>query len=103
MKFFYIDKLNTLNGLIKKLNFENIERKEDFKFRMTKNDYLLISDSSDFEGLEKFKNIIVLVKNKDYKNIYSLIKSYNVLDVIDIGMSTEYIANRITRLVGEKE
>ena len=101
MKFFYIDKNNSLNKLINNFEFENIERKEDCKFRMTKYDYALISDSDSFDGLEKLKNIIVLVSNKEYKHIWKMVSSYKVLDVIDINMSSEYIVKRINRLVKE--
>lgn len=102
MKFFYVDKFNNLNKLVKNFDFESIERKEDCKFRMTKNDYVLISDEDSFEGLEKLKNVIVLVKNKEYKHIWKIANSYKVLDVIDIGMPIEYIAKRVSRLVDEK-
>ena len=102
MKFFYIDKFNDLSNFIKNFDFEAIERKEDCKFRMTKNDYVLISDSDSFEGLEKLKNIIVLVKNKDYKFIWKLSNLYKTIDVIDINMPVEYIVKRINRLVVDR-
>lgn len=101
MKFFYIDKNNNLSKIINKFEFENIERKEDCKFRMTKSDYVLISDLESFEGLDKLKNIIVLVDNKDYKHIWRIVSLYKVLDVIDINMSSEYIIKRVSELVKE--
>lgn len=101
MKFFYIDKNNSLNKLVNNFEFENIERKEDCKFRMTKSDYVLISDLESFEGLDKLKNIIVLAANKEYKHIWKIVSSYKVLDVIDMNMTNEYITKRINRLVKE--
>lgn len=102
MKLFYVDKFNCLNKLVKSFDFETIERKEDCKFRMTKNDYVLISDADSFDGLEKLKNIIVLARNKDYKHIWKISNEYKVLDVIDINMPIEYIVKRVKRLVAEK-
>lgn len=102
MKIFCIDKYNNLNKIIKNLDCESVERKEDCKFRMTKNDYVVISDCDDFNGLEKLKNIIVLVKDKNYKHIWKISNSYKTLDVIDINMPNEYIVKRIKRLVDEK-
>ena len=101
MKVYYVDKFNNLIKIIKNLNYESVERKEDCKFRMTKNDYVIISDIDNFEGLEKLKNIIFLVKNKEYKSIWEILNSYKVLDVIDINMPVEYITKRINRLVDD--
>lgn len=102
MKIYFVDKYNTLNKFIKEFDFENIERKEDCHFRMTKNDYVIFSDENDFDGLDKLKNIIILVKSKDYKHIWRLVTDYKTLDVIDIDMPTSYVAKRINRLVCEE-
>ena len=101
MKVFCIDKFNTLNKYIKNLDKDSIEIKENCKFRMTKCDVVITSDENSFEGLEKLKNIIILVKNKDYKFIWKLVNSYKTIDIIDINMPEEYILNRIKRVVSE--
>lgn len=106
MKIFLIDKYNNLNKFeksLKEIEIENIEKKENCKFRMTKNDYILTSDENDLEGLDKLKNIIILVKNKEYKHIWNFVNRYKTLDVIDINMPSEYVAERIKRLVSDEK
>ena len=102
MKLFFIDKYNELGNCLKELKkyeIENVERKEDCKLKMTKNDSIIFCDGNDFDGLEKLKNIIVLIKNKEKKYVWKLINNYKTIDVIDFEMPVEYICERIERLV----
>lgn len=106
MKIFFVDKYNNFNKLIKYIHdngIESIERKEDLKFRMTKNDYVIMPDENPFEGLDKCKNIIMLASSKEYKHIWKLVNSYKTLDVISEDMPNEYILGRIKRLVVTEE
>lgn len=102
MKLFFVDKYNELRNCIKELknyDIENIERKEDCKFKMTKNDFVVFCDDNDFDGAEKLKNIIMISKQKEKKNIWNIVNNYKTIDVIDFEMPVEYICRRIERLV----
>lgn len=106
MKIFLIDKTRKLKRISKALEtsgVENIESKEDLKFRMTKNDYLILSDEDNLDGLEKLKNIILLVKDKNYKYIWNFINKYKILDIIDLELNEDYIANRIIKIVRSEQ
>ena len=78
MKIFLIDNcilIKRINRLLEEMTVEGIEVKDNCKFKMTKNDYVIISDEVNLEGLEKLKNIIILTKNKDYdRTIYSFVR-----------------------------
>lgn len=102
MKIYFVDKENHFNKLIQRIKqevAETVERKEDLKFRSTKNDYIIVCDESLLDGLEKQKNIIFLVKNKEYKHIWKLSNNYKTVDLIDTEMCEDYIVKRIKRLV----
>lgn len=102
MKIFLIDegiKIKRINKELEKYEIENIELKENCKFKMTKKDYMIITDDSKFDDLEKLKNIIIIVKNKDYKYIWQLANTYRTIDIIDSNMSDEYIAKRIEKII----
>ena len=80
-------------------NYEiSIEDKEDSNFKMTKNDFVLISDESkSLDGLEKLKNIIVLTQNKDYRYIWNIANNFKIIDIIDNDLTEDYISNRIVK------
>ena len=65
MKIFVVDKFNEFAKVIRKLEkigYDGVERKENLKFRMTKNDYVILDDKQELEGLEKLKNILKELK-----------------------------------------
>ena len=79
----------------------NLEVREDCKFRMTKNDYVILSDElNDWSGLEKLKNIIMLVNKKEEKYIWNLVNQYHMVDIIDSNCDEKYILHRIEKIVG---
>ena len=90
MKIFVVDKFNEFAKVIRKLEkigYDGVERKENLKFRMTKNDYVILDDKQELEGLEKLKNI-------------KMVNDYKTIDIIDSGVSEEYLVNRIDKLLG---
>ena len=95
--------IKRVNRILEDMGIEGIEAKENCKFKMTKNDFVVVSDEVKIEGLEKLKNIIILTKDKDYKYIWRLSNMYKTVDIIDGSMSEEYIAKRILKMVGREE
>ena len=104
MKVFLIDNVRKMKRLRSMLEDKlNIESKDNCKFKMTKNDYVIISDEIGFpDELEKLKNIIFLIKDKSYKNIWRLANNYKAVDIIDSNLDEEYISYRICRLIQEE-
>ena len=106
MKIYFVDKLKKFGSLINELeslDIAPIEIKENCKFKMTKNDYVIFDTQNDFEGIEKLKNIIFLVKDQDYKYIWKLANSYKSVDIIDTKENIEYISKRIEKRIKVKE
>lgn len=101
MKIYIVDKYNELNKLINEFNEDNIEIKNDCKFKMTKNDFLIVCEK--MEGLEKLKNIFFLTKSNDYKYIWNLANNYKTIDIIDFKLSADFIVNRIKNKIKEIE
>ena len=103
MKIFVVDKFNEFAKVIRKLEkigYDGVERKENLKFRMTKNDYVILDDKQELEGLEKLKNIIMILNDKNLKNVWKMVNDYKTIDIIDSGVSEEYLVNRIDKLLG---
>lgn len=104
MKIYFIDKTTKCSKYIKKLENhfeENIVLKKDTNFKMTKNDFVIITDLDIDDNLKKLKNIIFLVTDKSYKSVWNKASEYNSIDIIDICMPEEYIINRIIKKVEE--
>lgn len=103
MKIFVVDKFNEFAKVIRKLEkigYDGVERKENLKFRMTKNDYVILDDKQELEGLEKLKNIIMILNDKNLKNVWKMVNDYKTIDIIDSGVSEEYLVNRIDKILG---
>lgn len=99
MKIYLIDKYKRKDFIIKNFN-DYIDVKEDCKFRMTKNDFVITSEDECVEGLEKLKNIIFLTKNQEYKHIWKIANDFKTIDIINENLSSEYIVERIKKKVG---
>lgn len=105
MKIFVIDKFNEFGKIIKSLEiigYETVEKKENLKFRMSKNDYVILDDKQELEGLEKLKNIIMILNDKNYKKVWKFVSNYKTIDIIDSNVSEEYLVCRIDKLLGGK-
>ena len=100
MRIFLIDRYKNSYDIAKKLKengIENIDIKEECKFKTTKNDIIILMDNSDYEGLSKTSMIILITKNKDAKFIWWFINTYNCIDVIDIGNDRSIILDRLIK------
>ena len=102
MKLYIVDNTRKMKEIKRALEDYNLETKENVKFKMTKNDYVILSDEEGtLDGIENLKNIIILVKDKNYKYIWKLANAYKTVDIIDENMESEYIANRIKSLISQ--
>ena len=104
MKLYIIDNTRKLKKIERELEEQfNVEAKENCKFKMTKNDYAILSDEFGLpEGLDKLKNIIFLVCRKENKYIWKLANDYKTIDIIDNEENEKYIFKRIERRVGRE-
>lgn len=103
MKIFVVDKFNKYGKVIKKLEkigYDAVERKENLKFRMLKNDYVILDDKQELDGLEKLKNIIMVLNDKNYKNVWKFANNYKTIDIIDSDVSEDYLVCRVDKLLG---
>lgn len=103
MKIFVVDKFNKHGKTIRKLGkigYDAVERKENLKFRMSKNDYVILDDEQELDGLEKIKNIIMILKDKNYKNVWKFADRCKTIDIIDSDVSEDYLVYRIDKLLG---
>ena len=105
MKVYLLDNDRKIKKIKKELEkVYSVESKENLKFKMTKNDFVIVSDAEGvMEGLDKLKNLIMLVTRKDKKYIWQLVNEYKTIDIIDNLMSEEYIVERIERKIGKEE
>lgn len=97
MKIYIIDNTRKLKKIKNELEKEyDIEERDNINFKMTKNDYVILSDETkNIENLEKLKNIIILVEEKSYKYIWKLATEYKTIDIIDNEQDEKYIVERI--------
>ena len=97
MKICLLDTTRKLKKVKKILEQEFVvETKENLYFKMTKNDYVIVSNEvGTLEGLEKLKNIFLLTENKEYHFVWQCMMQYKLIDVIDNQLEESYIANRI--------
>lgn len=100
MKIYIVDNTRKMKEIKRALEEYNIEIKETTRFKMTKNDYVILSDEEGtLDGIENLKNVIILVKDKNYKYIWKLANTYKTVDIIDGNMETKYIVSRIEKSI----
>ena len=106
MKVYYIDKLEKNLALKDKLienGLENIEVKDTYNFRATKNDFVVLSEynekDSENESLKKYNNLIFITKEKDEDIIWEIANSYKTVDIISYNCNKDYIAQRISKII----
>ena len=104
MKIYLIDNTKKIKKVKKELEETFIvETKENCKFKMTKNDFVVLSDETGtLEELDKLKNIIFITTNKDYKYIWKLANQCKTIDIIDNSAEDNYIVKRIKKIVGRE-
>lgn len=96
------------NRQMQKLKMEleksyDVEEKENGKIRMTKNDFVLLSDEEGtLEGMEKLKNIIFLASHQEPSYVWKLVTQYKTIDIIDSRMEEEYIVSRVQRVIQQE-
>ena len=105
MKIYFIDKTGR-NLRIKKLmeesGIENIEHKESYSFRCTKNDFVILSEYNerdDNTALKRFSNLIVITDSNNSDIAWKLATEYKTVDIIYEKCGEEYIASRIVKLI----
>lgn len=100
MKIYIVDNTRKMKEIKRALEEYNIEIKETTRFKMTKNDYVILSDEEGtLDGIENLKNVIILVKDRNYKYIWKLANTYKTVDIIDGSMDTKYIVSRIEKSI----
>ena len=109
MKVYYIDKLEknlTLKDKLIENGLENIEVKDTYNFRATKNDFVVLSEydekDSENESLKKYNNLIFITKEKDEDIIWKIANSYKTIDIISYNCNKDYIAQRISKIINQK-
>ncbi len=102
MKVYFVDTEGKNEEILKKVEEVSgiqVLVKENYSFRSTKNDLVIIGDYSldcpENEALKKHANVIVLSKCKGENIITTLAKDYDVKDVIYLTCDVDYIAARI--------
>lgn len=106
MKIYLIDKYRKNTKLVKILKehgLENIEQKDDTKYRINKTDVVIsIELENDQESYKKINNLIVLTQSSDKNQIWNIANKLNTRDIIQIKENNEdYMANRIIKCIGE--
>ncbi|MBQ9279884.1 MAG: hypothetical protein IJ215_02395 [Clostridia bacterium] len=105
MKIYFIDKTGRnlrIKKLIEDFGIENVEHKDSYSFRCTKNDFIILSEYNEKEDntmLKKFSNLIIVTNSKDRNVLWMLATEYKTLDIIYDKCGDEYIANRIVKLI----
>lgn len=105
MKIFFIDKKGKklrLKKLLEETGLGTIEYKNNYSFRCTKNDIVILSEydeREDYTSLKKYHNLIVIINKEDIPLVWKLINEYDILDVVYDNTGEEYIAERIAKLI----
>lgn len=106
MKIYFIDIKEKYVNLKDKLissGLENIEIKDTYSFRCTKNDFVILTDyndnASENELLKKYNNLIIITDKNDEKTIWKLANEYKTKDIISSKCNDEYISKRIMSVV----
>lgn len=106
MKIYFIDIKERYLKLKDKLisaGIENIEVKNSYSFRCTKNDFVIlleyIENASENELLKKYNNLIIITNKSDENTIWKLVNEYKTKDIISSKCDDEYISKRIAKVI----
>lgn len=106
MKIYYIDKEErdlVLKEKLQEKGIENIEVKNSYNFRCTKNDIVILNDylrnNDENDILKKYNNLIILTSNVDEETVEELVNNYKIKDIIYSKCNDDYIAERIEKLI----
>ena len=102
MKVFIVDNTRKLMKIRKELEKDfTVESKKDCSFKMTKNDFAIISDEIGLlDGAEKLKNVFFITTDKRPEAIWNYASNYNTVDIIDNKLDEAYMAQRIKKKMG---
>ena len=101
MKIYMIDRTRKLKKIKKALEQDFVvESKEDAHFKMTKNDFVILSDEEGtWEDVDKLKNIIALVSHYEEAYIWDLVTRYAMVDIMDVQLEENDMIHRIKRTI----
>ena len=101
MKLYFVTNTKKVKAIQKRVEIQCItEEKTNIEFKMTKNDFVVLSnEKGNLDNMEKLKNIILLTCDKTQKYIWRMIHQYKIIDIIDIDMDEKYIAERIQQVI----
>ncbi len=106
MKIYFIDIKERYLKLKDKLisaGIENIEVKDSYSFRCTKNDFVIlpeyIENAFENELLKKYNNLIIITDKSDENTIWKLVNEYKTKDIISRKCDDEYISKRISSVI----
>lgn len=103
MKIYFIDKSGKnlkIKKLLEDIGIENVEHKDSYSFRCTKNDYVILSEYNhreDNTALKRFNNLIIVLDNNKPEISWELASEYKTIDIIYSKCGEEYIAQRIAK------
>ncbi len=86
---------------IEKAGIENIEVKENLKFRINKSDVVIVVEpKEEISEYKKINNLIVITSNKEKNKVYRMSELLNTMDIIyNDSKKYDYIGNRIYKLL----
>ncbi len=90
-----------VKNAIEKAGIENIEVKENVKFRINKSDVVILTDAKkDLEEYKKINNLILITTTNEEKEILNYCENLRVMDILyDDLKNHEYIGKRIAKLL----
>lgn len=106
MKIYFIDikeKYLKLKDKLISAGIENIEVKDSYSFRCTKNDFVIlpeyIENNAENDLLKKYSNLIIITNKNDEDTIWKLANEYKTKDIISSKCNDEYISKRIAKAI----
>ena len=104
MRIYFIDEKGK-NLCIKKIiedeGIQNIEHKENLKFRINKTDIVITTDfKNNYDDYKKVNQLIIITRSSDKNEIWNMTEKLNTIDIIfDDLKNSEYIGKRIAKIL----
>lgn len=106
MKIYFIDKTGRnykIKDMLEKKGIQNIDIKDTYNFRCTKNDFVILSEYNDNDSensyLSKYNNLIIITTNTKEDVVWKLANEFKTIDIISNKCNEEYVVERITKLI----